>query len=103
MNYFEFQSVNFCPDCGQARGVCNCGYDLEAKYQQFIHTRPLSWWRNYMHEAYNTYAKITRRSLSKKDKRSLWKWLKYNIRVNNGLGSASGLAQVMYAIGDVRE
>jgi len=94
MDYLKFMSLNFCPDCGEARGICKCEtVDLEGRYQTFIKSRPLAWWRGYMREAYTTYAKLVDRPLTMADKRRLWKRLKSNHR-EGAIGSAVGLANV---------
>lgn len=66
------------------------------EYLDFIHTRPFSWWRGYMHRAYSVYEDIQKRSITKEEKRRLWARLK---EFHNGVGiSSSGTLAIMESV-----
>lgn len=70
------------------------------EYLDFIHSRPLSWWRGYMQHAYGVYAQLLKRPLTKEDKRKLWTRLKYNHAYIGGIGSSGVLAMMQSAFDD---
>lgn len=61
-------------------------------YEQFIRSRSLAWWRNYMQGAYKAYALVEKRPITPDDKKALWRRLKRNHSTLIGIGSYQTLA-----------
>ena len=63
-----------------------------SEYSEWIDSRPLSWWREYMKGAMGIYTKLVNRPLTKTDKRDLFAQLKYHYVILGGVGSFTALA-----------
>lgn len=76
---------------------------MTTDYNEFIKTRPLSWWRAYMQQAYSMYAALLGRPLDKFDKRRLWKRLKSNHIGITGITSSRTLAMMEMVMGNASD
>lgn len=63
---------------------------------EWLATLPLSWWREYMRGAYEVYAQLEKRPITKSDKRALFHRLKYSYVILGGVGSFTALAIMEY-------
>jgi len=68
-----------------------------SEHDDYIETRPLSWWREYMRGAIGIYEGMAKHPVTKSEKRALFARLKYNYAILGGVGSYTALAIMEHA------